>query len=172
MKKTSRAVLGAALLAVSGFAAAASATVYVDAKANSVSNGTGVDAFLLSAGESFSVTASGIWQNDPSGGSYISGPDGHSDQSFTLGSYTFDVGTLVGELDGTFFKVGSNYSGVASTGGELALFYWDSDASNNLGFVQATVTGTPAVSPVPEPANLALMALALGAFALTSRRKV
>jgi hypothetical protein len=171
MKKISRAVLGAALLAVSGFAAATSATVYVNAKANSVSGGTGVDAFLLSAGESFSVTASGIWQNDPSI-SYVSGPDGHPSQTFTLGSYTFDIGTLVGELDGTFFKVGSSYSGVTSTGGELALFYWDSDAFNNLGFVQAIVTGTPAVSPVPEPANLALMGLALGAFALTSRRKV
>ena len=99
-------------------------------------------------------------------------PDGHSNQTFTLGSYTFDIGTLVGELDGTFFKVGSNYSGVTPTGGELALFYWDSDACNNLGFVQAIVTGTPAVSPVPEPANLALQGLALGAFALTSRRKV
>jgi hypothetical protein len=51
------------------------------------------------------------------------------------------------------------------TGGELKLFYWDSDAANNSGSVVAEVTA------VPEPGNVALMALALGAFALTRRRK-
>ena len=50
-------------------------------------------------------------------------------------------------------------------GGELKLFYWDSDAFNNSGSVVAEVTA------VPEPGNMALMALALGAFALTRRRK-
>jgi len=53
----------------------------------------------------------------------------------------------------------------ANAAGVLDLFYWDSDAYNNSGSVSAAVTA------VPEPANLALMGLALGAFALTRRRK-
>lgn len=165
MKKISRAVLGAVLLAVAGLASAATTKVFVDSVDNSIVGGVAADALKLSAGESFSVIASGFWENDPAGGSYLSGPNGHSDQTFTTGGYTFDVGTLVGDIGGTFFKVGSSYSGVAAKTGELEFFYWDSDAANNSGTVKALV------STVPEPMNVALMALALGAFALTSRRK-
>ena len=165
MNKTSRAVLGAALLAVSGLAAAATAVVTVDAKANSIVGGTAADAFLLDAGDTFSITASGTWQNDPNN-SYQSGPDGHADQTFSVGGQTFDIGSLIGEIgNGAFFKVGSSYTGSTATGGELKLFYWDSDAFNNSGSVIADV------SAVPEPTNVALLAVALGAFALTRRRK-
>ena len=47
----------------------------------------------------------------------------------------------------------------------MKLYYFDSDAYNNTGSVHIEV------SAVPEPTNIALMALALGAFALTRRRK-
>lgn len=165
MNKTSRAALGAALLALSGLAAAGTATVTVDAKANSIVDGVAADAFLLSAGDTFSITASGTWQNDPNN-SYQSGPDGHAFQTFSSAGQTFDIGTLIGEIgDGAFFKVGSTYAGSTATGGELKLFYWDSDAFNNSGSVIADV------SAVPEPSNMALLAVALGAFALTRRRK-
>jgi hypothetical protein len=164
MNKTSRALLAAALLAVSGLAAAT--TVAVDAKANSISGGTAADAFLLAAGDTFSISASGEWQNDPNTAVYQSGPDGRASQTFTLAGTTFKTGSLVGEIaSGPFFLVGSSFSGSTAAGGELKLFYWDSDAFNNSGSVEAVVTA------VPEPMNFALMGLALGAFALTRRRK-
>lgn len=165
MNKTMRAIAGAALLAVSGLAAAATTTTTVDAKGNSIVDGIAADAFLLTADTSFSVTASGIWQNDPNN-AYQSGPNGHPDQQFSLGGVTFDIGSLVGEIgNGPLFKIGSSYTGNSGAGGELKLFYWDSDAFNNSGSVSAVV------SSVPEPTNMALLAIALGAFAFTRRRK-
>lgn len=77
---------------------------------------------------------------------------------------SFAYGELVGQIgSGPVFGVGTNFSGVAATTGELKLFYWDSSYGDNFGSITATV--------VPEPANVALVALALGAFALTRRRK-
>jgi hypothetical protein len=61
--------------------------------------------------------------------------------------------------------VGSDFSGHANATGILELSYWDSDAWNNSGTLKVDVT------VVPEPANIALMGLALGAFALSYRRK-
>jgi len=165
MNKTTRAIAGAVLLAVSGLAAAATTTTTVDAKGNSIVGGVAADAFLLAADASFSVTASGLWQNDPDN-AYQSGPDGHASQSFSFGGATFDIGSLVGEIgNGPLFRVGSSYSGNSGAGGELKLFYWDSDAFNNSGSVSAVV------SSVPEPTNLALLAMGLAAFAFTRRRK-
>ena len=163
MNKTTRAIAGAALLAVSGLAAATTITTTVDAKNNSIVGGTAADAFTLLADSTFTVTASGIWQNDPSS-AYKSGPDGHPGNGYSVDGATFDIGSLIGEIgNGAFFKIGSSYTGNTGAGGELKLFYWDSDAFNNSGTVSA------AVSSIPEPTNVGL--LALGAFALTRRRK-
>ena len=167
MNKISRAVLGAALLAISGLAAANATDFIVDAKDNSVAGGFGLDTITLSSGESLTVTASGTWQNDPNP-AYLSGPDGHSGSTYTdvASNQTFDIGALIGKIgSGDYFLIGSSFTGTANASGMLDLFYWDSDAGNNLGSVTAAVTA------VPEPANLALMGLALGAFALTRRRK-
>ena len=167
MNKTLRAVLGATLLAVSGLAAADTLTTTVDAKNNSIAGGNGgADSFILVANSTFSVTATGTWQNDPNA-SYLSGPDGHDNSTFTYDGQTFDIGALVGQIgDGAYFLVGSSLQNASTgDGGQLKLFYWDSDAYNNLGQVEAVVTA------VPEPTNVALMGLALGAFALTRRRK-
>lgn len=165
MNKTMRAIAGAALLAVTGLAAAANIATTVDAKNNSVVGGIAADAFTLLPDTTFTVTASGTWQNDPNA-AYLSGPNGHADQVFTLDGTTLDIGALVGEIgNGPYFQIGSSYAGSTGTGGELKLFYWDSDAFNNSGRVTATV------SAIPEPTNLALLGLALGAFALTRRRK-
>ena len=173
MIKFSRVALGAALLAVSSFAAAT--VVSVDAKANSIAGGsaaaTGV---TLTTGESFSAIVEAgdgentTWKNDPAA-NYVSTANG--DASF--GTYTipgtastFTIGTLVGEIgSGDYFKVGTGFTGLANATGELKLFYWDSDAGNNSGALNV------AISAVPESTNVALMALALGAFALTRRRK-
>jgi hypothetical protein len=169
MNKISRAVLGAALLAVSGLAAANATDFTVYAVGNSVAGGSALDTGItLTSGESLTITASGTWANDPDTGTYDSGPDGHSNSSYTDGAsgQTFDIGSLVGKIgSGSYFLIGSSFTGTANAAGALDLFYWDSDAYNNSGSVTAAVTA------VPEPANLALMGLALGAFALTRRRK-
>ena len=168
MNKISRAVLGAALLAVSGLAAANAVDFTVYAKDNSISGGAALDTGItLNGGESLTITASGLWQNDPDTAVYQSGPNGHSNSTFTTSTgATFDIGSLVGKIgSGDYFLIGSSFIGTANASGVLDLFYWDSDAYNNSGSVSAAVTA------VPEPANLALMGLALGAFALTRRRK-
>jgi hypothetical protein len=167
MNKISRAVLGAALLAVSGLAAANATDFTVYALDNSVAGGSALDTGLaLASGESLTITASGVWSNDPDTGTYNSGPDGHGNSTYTVAGQTFDIGSLVGKIGaGDYFLIGSSFTGTANATGVLDLFYWDSDANNNSGSVTAAVTA------VPEPANLALMGLALGAFALTRRRK-
>ena len=167
MNKISRAVLGAALLAVSGLAAANATDFTVSAKDNSVAGGSALDTGItLSTGESLTITASGLWQNDPDTATWQSGPDGHSNATYTVGGQTFDIGALIGKIgSGDYFLIGSSFTGAANAAGALDLFYWDSDAYNNSGSVTAAVTA------VPEPANMALMGLALGAFALTRRRK-
>jgi hypothetical protein len=174
MIKFSRVAVAAALLAASGFAAAATSAT-VDAQANSIAGGIGYDTGVsLTAGESFSAVVANagttFWKNDPSD-SYeaTAAGDAHfGTYTAYVGTtgYTFNIGTLVGEVgNGAYFAVGTSYTGSADVSGDLKLFFWDSDAGNNSG-VQSV-----AVSAVPEPANMALMALALGAFALTRRRK-
>ena len=156
------------LLAVSGLAAANAVDFTVYAKGNSIAGGSALDTGItLTSGESLTVTASGLWQNDPDTAVYQSGPNGHSNSTFTNSTgATFDIGSLVGKIGkGDYFLIGSSFTGTANAAGVLDLFYWDSDAYNNSGSVKAAVTA------VPEPANLALMGLALGAFALTRRRK-
>ena len=168
MIKFSRAVLGAALLAVSGLAAA-SVNGVVDAKNNSLGGGVAFQpGVFLSIGESFSVTANAadLWNNSGTDPTYVSNADGHSFQMGTMDGLTDAIGSLVGEIgNGPLFHVGTSYSSVATSAGQLKFFYFDSDAYNNTGSVRV------AVSAIPEPANIALMGLALGAFALSRRRK-
>jgi hypothetical protein len=167
MKKTLSRAIAAALLATAGIASAA--TGVVDAKNNSLGGGIAFDTgVFLGTGESFSVTANpaDLWNNSGTDPNYVSNADGHSFQMADLGGLVDAIGSLVGEIgDGPLFHVGTNYSGVATGTGELKFFYFDSDAWNNTGSVHVDVTA------VPEPANLALVGLALGAFALTRRRK-
>ena len=169
MFKISRAVLGAALLAVSGLAAATTTSGIVDARLNSLSGGTAFDTgIFLSSGQSFSATANAadLWNNSGTDPTYVSNADGHAFQSQSIDGLYDAIGSLVGEIgSGPLFNVGTSFSGIAGATGELKLFYFDTDADNNTGSVHVEV------SAVPEPTNVALMALALGAFALTRRRK-
>ena len=168
MNKFSRAALGATLLVASGLAAAAT-NVVIDAKLNSLGGGTGLDTgVFLTAGESFSVAAVSTdrWNNSGVDPTYETNANGHAFQSGSLGGLYDAFGALVGQVGGgPLFNVGTSFTGVAATSGELEFFFFDSDAWNNTGAVHA------AVSVVPEPMNVALMALALGAFALTRRRQ-
>ena len=181
MIKSSRAVLGAALLAIAGIASAATTTVSVDAQLNSAGNEDNFGGYIgaedtgvqLITGQSFSVIVqsgagiNSVWNNDPAP-QYTSDANGHSgDFWFSSNGQTFETGSLVGRIGdtGSFFKIGTAYSATASATGELELFYWDNDAGNNSGALTVDVTA------VPEPANIALLGLALGAFALSRRRK-
>ena len=169
MIKFSRAILGAALLAISGLAAAGTVSGIVDAAGNSLGGGTAFNTgVFLTSGESFSVTAnpSDLWDNSWTDPTYLSNADGHAFQGATIDGLSDAIGSLVGEIgSGPLFHVGTSLSTVASGTGELKLFYFDTDAFNNTGAVHV------AVSAIPEPTNVALMGLALGAFALTRRRK-
>ena len=162
-----RATLGATLLAVAGIASAATT---VSADLNTFNNAVGADSgVFLTAGEAFDVTAAGLWRNDPNT-YYNAGPNGNTVQApLTQDGLTANIGTLVAEIGGgQVFAVGSNYSGVASTSGELEFFFWDTDsgATNNSGTVSANV------AVVPEPATFALMGLGLGLIGLSRRRKI
>lgn len=86
----------------------------------------------------------------------VANPDGSN--------FTGLIGSLVGQIgNGNFFTVGTDFDGFANASGKLNLFFWDSDAWNNSGSVQAAVE-------VPEPASMALFGLGLLALARTRRR--
>lgn len=169
MNKFSRAVVGALVLAASGFAAAGTVNVVVDAKNNAIGGGTGLaTGVFLNAGESFSSSAvpTDLWDNSWTDPTYLTNADGHAFQSGSLDGLFDAYGALVAQIgNGALFHVGTSFSGVANATGELKFFFFDSDAYNNTGAVRV------AVSAIPEPANIALMGLALGAFALSRRRK-
>ena len=73
-------------------------------------------------------------------------------------------GTLVGELSGVFFALGTSFSGPAPTAGTLKLYYWDSNNADNTGSVLADVR------TIPEPGTYVLLALGLAGVALSSQR--
>jgi hypothetical protein len=71
---------------------------------------------------------------------------------------------------GYFFLIGTSFSGIASAAGELNLYYWDQNASDNTQFVTATITTS--VSGVPEPSAWAMMLLGFtGVGFMAYRRK-
>ena len=183
-------VVGVAL-ATSSAAMAITSSFVVDAKANSTSGGgTGVNTFSLVAGQQFSVTvdendlwnagalprwsnANGLNTNlyyangmDPevsvSSGTQIGSVFGN----WTQGGLTDAYGSLVGQIgSGSFFKIGTSFTGTASASGFLKLFYFDSNLADNSGSITAQVTA------VPEPETYAMLLAGLGLMAGIARSR-
>ena len=171
------ALLGAIALAGSAHAT----TVVVSAYANSSSGGTGANAVMLTAGQSFSVSVAATdlwnagalprWSNADglTGNLYATGSDesgqavgtliGQNFGLYSQGNLSAAYGTLVGQIgSGDYFVAGTNFSGIAASSGMLKLFYWDSNFGDNSEQISANVTA------VPEPGSVAMMLAGLGVF--------
>ena len=176
-----RAFLATAVAVILSVATTVSAaTVTVESAANST--GGGIDAstgITLALGQAFTVTAGLLdtWilgANEPTC-TREGNADGLSDcpayPSYTSGGLTAIYGTLVGKIgDGAYFVIGTNFNDTAIAAGELLLFNFDSNTSDNSGEIVATVSAVSAA--VPLPAGGLLLLGALGGFAALRRRKL
>ena len=129
---------------------------------------------FLTVGQMFTVTADvldtcSLGSVDP-GCNRVGNADGLANcpdySSYTSGGLTAPYGTLVGQIaGGNYFVVGMNFSGAAGASGELLLFNFASNTSDNSGSIRATI------SIVPVPAAGLLLLGALGGIAALRRRK-
>jgi len=139
-------------LAGLGSTSARAVTVKVDAKDNSSSDGIGGAAtgLFLTAGQVFTVTVAlnDLWNAGPlprwSNANGLIAPldaTGTDDSAEPAGTPIGSIfpfwdqnnlsapyGSLVGELGGVFFFIGTNFSGPAIASGPLSLYYWDSNS--------------------------------------------
>ena len=163
----------------------------VDAKANSITGGVGLNTgIVLTAGQAFTATAGigDLWSAGPLprwsnadglvGNLLATGSDESGQVANTLIGQNFGLitinglsapfGSLVGELSGTYFKLGTSFSGTASVGGTLKLFYWDGFSGDNEGTVVANISKSTAV---PEPSSFLLLILGLYSICLAVHRR-
>ena len=189
MKRAFLAALAAgAVLAAS---VAHSATFVVSAMGNSSTDGVGLSTIALTSGETFhvSVDPTDLWSAGPlprwsnanglTGNRFATGSDESGQPAGTLIGQDFGLwtqnglsapfGTLVGELNGVFKVLGTNFNGAAWNTGTLNLFYWDSNNFDNTGSITADITA--AAAALPEPASWGLMILGFGMTGAMYRRR-
>jgi hypothetical protein len=140
-------ILASTLAAFSGNAGATE--VQVDAQANSVVGGTGLNTGVnVRPGQLLTVTVdrADTWRAGPGAGRVsnangLGNPLGQNFGQFTNGTFSFLFGSLVGSLDGgtTFFPVGTRLELSVLRAGTLTLYYWDSNSADNNGRVRAII---------------------------------
>jgi len=171
----------AGMAAVPASASPISVMREVFAAANSTSGGAALDTGVeISVGERLQVWVDPLdcWSAGAANRiSNANGLDGNSPApcqptgNFGLWSQagaSFHYGALVGRIDaGDWFLLGTSFDQIMSDSGRLFLAYWDSNASDNFGSVEASIEVRAANAAVPLPGTLAL--IALGAFALRRR---
>jgi hypothetical protein len=85
------------------------------------------------------------------------------------GGLSAPFGSLVGEWGntlGSYFVIGTNYSGVAADS-TLNLYYFDSNNSDNTGSILADVS----VAAVPEPETYAMLLAGLSLIGFSTRKR-
>jgi PEP-CTERM motif len=87
--------------------------------------------------------------------------------TWSQNSLSLPFGTLVGSINGQFFAIGTSFVGVAPDSGNLLLYYWDSNFSDNTDSVRAFVDA----APVPEPGSVGLLIVGAGLLALARSRR-
>lgn len=180
-------------LALATLSAAASASTFeVKAFDNSTSGGVGVATLALTAGQQFSVSVAtdDLWNagalprwsnaNGLNTDLYYTATTDTQVPAYTVGTWiggniygtwtqnglTAAYGTLVGQFgSGSFFSIGTSYTGYASATDTLKLFYFDSNYGDNSGSIMATVTA------VPEPETYALLLAGLGLMGAVARKR-
>ena len=190
--KFKRALFACAVVAglAGGSATSAQAVTVVDAYTNSSSGGTGVSTSVnLTVGQIFTVDVDPLdlwnagalprWSNadglivkllatgtDESGEAAGTVIGDNIFGLYTQGTLTAAYGKLVGKIgSGDFFAIGTHFSGPANATGELKLYYWDSNFSDNKQFVTATI------SAVPEPSTWAMMILGFAGVGYLAYRR-
>jgi len=181
-----------AALAIGGAATGNAALFNVSASANSSSGGVGLNTGIaLSANQVFSVTAAPDdlwsagalprWSNADGlvANLFATGSDESGELMNTLIGTNFGLwnqnglsapyGALIGELGGTYFLLGTSFSGPAPVGGTLSLYYWDSNKGDNSGSILADVRVES--QAVPEPIALSLVSLGLLGVGVTHRKR-
>jgi len=159
--------------------AQASVILTVNSRINSISGGVPADSDItLVEGQHFLITVdpAQMWNFNGGVPGYTVNADGMKDPAWDFAfknpdSSTFHttLGTLVGQIGtgtadaGNFFIIGTHFEGAANASGKLNLFFWDNDAANNTGAVNALID-------VPEPVSIALIGLGLAGLAYSRRR--
>lgn len=178
-----------AAAAVATFAMPAqAATFVVSAAGNSSSGGTALQTGLaFVSGQAFRVRSSinDLWSagslprfSDGSGltGSRFATAADDSGQPvgtligtdfgpYTQDGFTAAYGTLVGRIGDTYYNLGANNNLVATSSGQLELFYWDSNNGDNAGSISFNI-----LNGVPEPGTWAMMILGFGLIGTALRR--